>query len=330
MSWKPVTVELGGGGDSDETKNHYDDEKLSRKAKRDLPVNPGEPVGMFYGLEVCHDYNIKGLSSEQTTKETPLETVSTKKRKQKDAPEEHRPSEDPSTESAEKGEDETKKKNKKKKTKKSESKLASEDPPTEIAEKREDETNEKSKKKKTKKESKLASLKEAEQKKAEVTAEEPIDQDRYKVLQQAWGHVLEPELTESLYRSNFFQPTPIQAETLNAAILGRRNIVGAAPTGSGKTLAFILPILNHIIQAEKAEKKTMSPQAVIVTPTRELATQIQEECNKLLPNQCVTLVGGIAAVKQARLLQTKRAPIIIGTPGRLWAMVRIAVCTFHL
>jgi ATP-dependent RNA helicase DDX24/MAK5 len=287
MSWKPVTVELGGGGDSDETKNHYDDEKLSKKARRDLPVNPGEPVGMFYGLEVCHDYDIEGRSFEQTTKKTSLETVSTKKRKQKDAPKEHTSSEDPSTESAEKREDETKKKSKKKKAKKSESKLAS--------------------------------LQEAEHVNAEATAEEPIDQNRFLELQQAWGHVLEPELTESLYRSNFFQPTPIQAETLNAAILGRRNIVGAAPTGSGKTLAFILPILNHII---KAEKKTMSPQAVIVTPTRELATQIQQECNKLVPNQCVTLVGGIASVKQARLLQTKRPPIIIGTPGRLWAMVR--------
>jgi ATP-dependent RNA helicase DDX24/MAK5 len=295
MSWKPVTVELEGGDDGDETKNHYDNEKLSKKAKHDLPVNPGEPVGMFYGLEVCHDYDIGGRSFEQTTKKTLLETVSTKKRKQKDALKEHKSSEDPSTESAEKREDETKKKSKKKKAKKSESKLAS--------------------------------LQEAEHEKAEATAEEPIDQNRFLELQQAWGHVLEPELTESLYRSNFFQPTPIQAETLNAAILGRRNIVGAAPTGSGKTLAFILPILNHIIQAEK---KTMPPQAVIVTPTRELAIQIEKECSKLVPNQCVTLVGGIAAVKQARLLQTKRPPIIIGTPGRLWAMVRIAVFTFHI
>lgn len=62
--------------------------------------------------------------------------------------------------------------------------------------------------------------------------------------------------------------------------------------------------------------------ALIVTPTRELATQIQAECEKLIPNKCVTLVGGIAQVKQQRLLQTKRPPIVIGTPGRLWAMVR--------
>jgi superfamily II DNA/RNA helicase len=90
-------------------------------------------------------------------------------------------------------------------------------------------------------------------------------------------------------------------------------------------------MLQYIHTAEN--EKNAPPQAVIVTPTRELATQIQQECNKLSPNQCVTLVGGIAIVKQARILQTKRPPIIIGTPGRLWAMVRYTntatVCTTY-
>jgi superfamily II DNA/RNA helicase len=56
----------------------------------------------------------------------------------------------------------------------------------------------------------------------------------------------------------------------------------------------------------------------------ELATQIQAECEKLVPNQCVTLVGGIALVKQKRLLSTKKPSIIVATPGRLWAMVRLS------
>ena len=55
----------------------------------------------------------------------------------------------------------------------------------------------------------------------------------------------------------------------------------------------------------------------------ELATQIYAECEKLVPNQCVTLVGGIALVKQKRLLTTKRPSIIVATPGRLWAMVSL-------
>ena len=53
----------------------------------------------------------------------------------------------------------------------------------------------------------------------------------------------------------------------------------------------------------------------------ELATQISTECEKLVPNQCVTLVGGIAIVKQKRLLSTKKPSVIVATPGRLWAMV---------
>jgi len=62
-------------------------------------------------------------------------------------------------------------------------------------------------------------------------------------------------------------------------------------------------------------------QALIVTPTRELATQIHTECEKLVQKQCVTLVGGIALVKQKRLLSTKKPPIVVATPGRLWAML---------
>jgi hypothetical protein len=54
---------------------------------------------------------------------------------------------------------------------------------------------------------------------------------------------------------------------------------------------------------------------------KELATQIYAECEKLVPNECVTLVGGIAIVKQKRLLSTKRPSVIVATPGRLWAMV---------
>eukprot|EP00980_Cylindrotheca_fusiformis_P003671 scaffold818_cov136-Cylindrotheca_fusiformis.AAC.37 len=282
MSWKPVTVELEGGDTHDEKNNHYDSDKLSRKAKYDLPVNPGEDVGIFYGLEVCHDYGISDGKLNSETEKKSSEVVDSLKRKRNDS--------------------------------QSSAKKTKEEPASK------DETKAKKKKKKRKQVETSLSLQPNEDcMKNEADVEQPIDQKRFRELQQAWCSALEPELVESLYRQNFFQPTPIQAETLNAAILGRRNIVGAAPTGSGKTLAFILPILNYILQEKQA---TASPQAVIVTPTRELATQIQEECNKLMPSKCVTLVGGIALVKQARLLQTKRPPVIIGTPGRLWAMVR--------
>ncbi|KAL3905570.1 MAG: hypothetical protein SGILL_009624, partial [Bacillariaceae sp.] len=101
-----------------------------------------------------------------------------------------------------------------------------------------------------------------------------------------------------------------------------------------KTLAFLIPILNHLLEQKSEaesddgniEAKTSATQndyieALIMTPTRELATQIHNECDKLLPNQCVTLVGGIALVKQARMLRTKKPPIVVATAGRLWAML---------
>ena len=97
---------------------------------------------------------------------------------------------------------------------------------------------------------------------------------------------------------------------------------------TGKTLAFLIPILNHILEQkennidnEETDVKPAAVQALIMTPTRELATQIHAECDKLLPNQCVTLVGGIAMVKQVRILKTKKPSVVIATPGRLWAMV---------
>jgi DEAD/DEAH box helicase len=205
-------------------------------------------------------------------------------------------------------------------------------------------------------------------------------------IQTSWGRAtggasLHPTLLESLHKLGFIQPTPIQAATLSASIMGRRNMVGAAPTGSGKTLAFLLPILNTLLEesssSESSEQtESMEPagdeedrgvrsvgdddtpdrqqkehqhqqqvrrrrsappsgstgavaavRALIMTPTRELASQIHAECDKLLPNRCATLVGGIALVKQARILQTRRPPIIVATPGRLWAMVRETIPT---
>lgn len=184
--------------------------------------------------------------------------------------------------------------------------------------------------------------------------QEPVTPDELAEIQSSWGGLsggahLHPRLLESLHRLGFSQPTPIQAATLSASIMGRRNLVGAAPTGSGKTLAFLLPILNTILegpardgdedgdddheerlddaqggtdQQRQPPPKRPAVQALIMTPTRELASQIHAECDKLLPNQCATLVGGIALVKQARILQTKRPNVVIATPGRLWAMVR--------
>lgn len=195
MSWNPVSVELGGNDSGDETNNHYDNTKLAKKARRDLPVNPGEEVGMFYGLEVCHDYDLRGRSvvtakkEENLPKETSESTTKKRKRKQENES----------------------------------SASSSKTPDADNYEK-----------KKIRKEKKITAPSQASTEE-EADEEEPIEQSKFLQLQQAWGNVLDTQLAESLYRRNFFRPTSIQAATLNPAILGRRNIVGAAPTGSGKT-----------------------------------------------------------------------------------------------
>jgi ATP-dependent RNA helicase DDX24/MAK5 len=146
-------------------------------------------------------------------------------------------------------------------------------------------------------------------------------------LQNSWmaatgGVALQKTLCKSLLNQNFWTPTPIQAASLPAAILGRRNIVGAAPTGSGKTLAYLLPIFELLLKQEEPAYEDQKIQALILAPTRELAMQVQGECDKLAKGKCALLVGGMATQKQERVLRTKKPPIIIGTPGRLWEMVR--------
>jgi DEAD/DEAH box helicase len=151
---------------------------------------------------------------------------------------------------------------------------------------------------------------------------------------------LHPCLLQSLAQQNFLRPTPIQSATLAAAVLGRRNVVGAAPTGSGKTAAFLLPIYQHLLLALEQEEdipdsnhRHLPLQALVMTPTRELALQIHDEAIKLTKFVAAhmekkkkrkwigCLTGGLAMAKQTRVLQQQPA-VVVATPGRLWEMVR--------
>jgi len=160
----------------------------------------------------------------------------------------------------------------------------------------------------------------------------PLNEQEISSIQTSWssqtgGVSLHPKLCESLLKQDFWSPTPIQASALPAAILGRRNIVGAAPTGSGKTLAFLLPIGQYLLEtmqnrAEGIEENDRRLQTLILTPTRELALQIQAESDKLLGKRMTgSLVGGLAHAKQIRVLEKKRPPILVATPGRLWELM---------
>ncbi|MED5487045.1 MAG: DEAD/DEAH box helicase [Candidatus Thermoplasmatota archaeon] len=105
--------------------------------------------------------------------------------------------------------------------------------------------------------------------------------------------------------------TPIQAESIPLALSGR-DIVGQARTGSGKTAAFGIPILENC-------KPSGNPQALIMCPTRELATQVGEELSWLQGSKglkIITVYGGTDIEKQAKQLQAGNE-IIVGTPGRI-------------
>lgn len=78
-----------------------------------------------------------------------------------------------------------------------------------------------------------------------------------------------------LKQKGFEEPTPIQAKTIPAILSGNRDIVGQAQTGTGKTAAFGLPII------ELLPEKSKVVQALVLAPTRELATQVAEEINSL-------------------------------------------------
>lgn len=147
-------------------------------------------------------------------------------------------------------------------------------------------------------------------------------------IQASWmiatgGVTIKDTICKSLLEQGFERPTPIQAATLPASVLGRRNIVGAAPTGSGKTLAYALPILQHILEKPNESRAL---QALILAPTRELALQVAQECEKLMPKSTGTIVGGLAIHKQSRVLEKQKPPIVIGTPGRLWELVSQSSC----
>jgi ATP-dependent RNA helicase DDX27 len=116
---------------------------------------------------------------------------------------------------------------------------------------------------------------------------------------------------------SFHTPTPIQAATIPAALLGK-DIVGNAVTGSGKTAAFIIPILERLLYREKG-KKAAATRCLILVPTRELAVQCFEVGTKLAAHTDIRfalIVGGLSLKAQETILRS-RPDVIIASPGRL-------------
>lgn len=115
----------------------------------------------------------------------------------------------------------------------------------------------------------------------------------------------------------FEQPTSIQMQALPTLMSGR-DVIGVAKTGSGKTMAFLLPMFRHI-KDQSPLKDMDGPIGLIMTPTRELATQIHRDCKpflKMMGLRAVCAYGG-APIKD-QIAELKRgAEIIVCTPGRI-------------
>lgn len=122
-------------------------------------------------------------------------------------------------------------------------------------------------------------------------------------------------LIKALSDMNFLNPTPIQIRAIPEALKGYDTCCSAA-TGSGKTAAYLLPILERLLYRPK---HIPAIRAVILAPTRELATQVSTVCKKLAKYtkiQIETVVGGVDIHAQSRKLK-KKPDIIVCTPGRL-------------
>jgi ATP-dependent RNA helicase RhlE len=123
-----------------------------------------------------------------------------------------------------------------------------------------------------------------------------------------------PVVQSNLTKHGFVQPTPVQAQAIPPALEGR-DVVATAQTGTGKTLAFLLPILERLGRIQRAN----GVGALILTPTRELALQIQEVASRLTPGlniRSAVVVGGMNESGQLQAIR-KGAQIVIATPGRL-------------
>jgi superfamily II DNA/RNA helicase len=123
---------------------------------------------------------------------------------------------------------------------------------------------------------------------------------------------LPPALTDTLTRMGYLIPTPVQAQTLPPALEGK-DILGSAQTGTGKTAAFGIPLMVRLMNNPRGS-------ALILAPTRELATQIMTMLKQMLGPyntiQTALLIGGESMGPQFQQLRN-RPRLIVGTPGRI-------------
>ncbi|AIG65340.1 DEAD/DEAH box helicase [Weissella tructae] len=140
---------------------------------------------------------------------------------------------------------------------------------------------------------------------------------------------LRPEIYRGLEAIRFTTPTPVQERFIPVVLQGR-SVVGQSQTGSGKTHAFLIPIF------EKLDVNAKQVQAIITTPSRELAQQIYDASQKMadaFPEDARpkvgVYVGGTDKARQIQQLQNNQPQIVIGTPGRIKDLYKSGALDIH-
>jgi len=136
---------------------------------------------------------------------------------------------------------------------------------------------------------------------------------------------LHDDLVRAVRALGFTEPTPIQAQAIPPALAGK-DVLACAMTGSGKTAAFALPILHHL-----AARPRGATRALVLTPTRELAAQIQEHTAALARHTRVSaaaVFGGVGMGPQEQAFR-RGADVIVATPGRLLDHLRMPYASFR-
>jgi ATP-dependent RNA helicase RhlE len=126
--------------------------------------------------------------------------------------------------------------------------------------------------------------------------------------------IIEPIL-KALKNEGYTQPTPIQEQTI-PVILQQRDLFGCAQTGTGKTAAFAIPVLQLLHEQQRGVKQR-GIKALVLTPTRELAIQIQESFEaygKFTGLNQMVIFGGVSQVSQVNALR-RGVDILVATPA---------------
>ncbi|CAA3000995.1 ATP-dependent RNA helicase DB10 [Olea europaea subsp. europaea] len=137
------------------------------------------------------------------------------------------------------------------------------------------------------------------------------------------------EILKEVYQAGFSAPTPIQAQSWPIALQGR-DIVAIAKTGSGKTLGYLIPGFIHLKQRRNNPK--LGPTVLVLSPTRELATQIQDEAVKFGKSSkisCTCLYGGAPKGLQLKELDRGLIDVVVATPGRLNDILEMGRISLH-